>query len=327
MNGSERVDPKVMQRLVLARLLVRTKRKQTHADVTRAVAAAIRPPLSAAESKEAAQDAFTAAERAGWIRSARAAGRSRVARPVLTTEGKRAALAVLGKPPSSWEHAQQRIALHAIDRSNLAAKKLSVDALAAVILAERQNTPPTLETLPAVIDYLAWRALGVETTKPFSIEAVQRHLLRELVPADVRVDAKVWRRMLAMRAANANGHDAPALTRALFALPARRAPEPSLGDFAAAVHEAARMPTVVRFHDDRAFIGSIWDHMRGRQPVDDMTLPEFKRRLIAAHRDGLLRITRADLVGAMDRREVERSEARFQDATFHFVALEAGGVG
>jgi hypothetical protein len=86
------------------------------------------------------------------------------------------------------------------------------------------------------------------------------------------------------------------------------------------------MPTVARFHDDRAFIGSVWEQMHDLGLLGSMTLAEFKARLIAAHRDGLLRITRADLVGAMDPDEVERSEARYQDATFHFVALEAGGA-
>jgi hypothetical protein len=192
-------------------------------------------------------------------------------------------------------------------------------------------------------------------------------VLRDIVPADVRVDQNIWRRMLAMRAVGAENHDAAALTRALLfvrpnakrtSTPAERpknkrnslrtgrrairppAPtarvendnnprakaQPSLADFAVAVREAARAPAVVRFHDDRAFIASVWEQMRGRRPIGDMPLAEFKQRLVAAHQKRLLRITRADLVGAMDPGQVERSEARFQDATFHFVALDAGGT-
>ena len=67
---------------------------------------------------------------------------------------------------------------------------------------------------------------------------------------------------------------------------------------------------------DRAFIGSLWEYMRGRAPVGAMALADFKQQLVAAHRAGLLRITRADLVGAMDPAEVELSgpaEARFED--------------
>ncbi|MET0390976.1 MAG: hypothetical protein ABW321_33705, partial [Polyangiales bacterium] len=96
----------------------------------------------------------------------------------------------------------------------------------------------------------------------------------------------------------------------------------SLADFAAAVVQATRAPGVRRFHDDRAFIGSLWENMRGRAPVGDMPLAHFKERLIEAHRNQLLRMSRADLIAAMDPAEVARSEARYLESTFHFVALD-----
>jgi hypothetical protein len=345
------LDPRTVQELVLARVLVRPKGSQTRADVVRSVAAAICPPLSASAAREAAQSAFADCERAQWIQVEKAAGRSRALRPVVASKARPVVAALFGSAPKSWEQAQRAVALSRLGRAPAGRKDLGVDTLAALILAETHDVPGSVKTLPATVDYLAWRALGVETTKPFRTEAVKRHLLRELVPADVRVDTNIWRRMLAMRALRADGHDAQSLTRGLLAIPAKRAgstempsrtletpraptntndprpaPQPTLADFAAAVQKAARLPTVARFHDDRAFIGSVWDHMRGRRPVGDMTLSDFKQRLIAAHRDGLVRITRADLVGVMDRSLVERSEARFLDATFHFVALEAGGM-
>ena len=102
-------------------------------------------------------------------------------------------------------------------------------------------------------------------------------------------------------------------------VPAPRIETP-LPMFAELVKHAARMPDVVKFHDDRAFISSVHDYLRrngSRWPLDD-----FKRRLIDAHRQGLLRITRADLVGAMPRELVQRSEASYGGATFHFVAID-----
>jgi hypothetical protein len=142
--------------------------------------------------------------------------------------------------------------------------------------------------------------------------------------------------MLAMRMLGADKPDIEALLRTLLSggqsLPVQndndtKAPlQPTLAEFARAVIEAAKSPKVARFHSDRAFIGSIWEHMRGARPIFDMSLEEFKHKLVQAHRARLLRITRADLVAAMDPREVERSEARYQDATFHFVALDAGGM-
>jgi hypothetical protein len=379
-----KVSLQTIQRLLLARLLVRTKRPLSREEVVKSVSQAICPPLSAADAEEAARRALAQCERSGLVATigaARAPARSKKQtklqkrkqepRPVLTPKARDLAAGWFGGPRmpviKNWEHARQLVALSLIGRATMADKVLRVDDLAAVILAERQRVSPSVKTLPAVVDYLAWRALGVETSAAFDVDAVQRHLLQKLVPADVRVSRTTWRRMLAMRAAVATGHDADALTRALFAQRAKPEPvkktrvakrtrlagpvakrtsvakarktpsspandntpsrvaQPSLADFAAAVRAAAHMPTVTRFHDDRAFIGSVWEHMQEDGQVAGMSLAEFKSRLIAAHRDGLLRITRADLVGAMDPDEVERSEARYQDATFHFVALEAGG--
>lgn len=106
------------------------------------------------------------------------------------------------------------------------------------------------------------------------------------------------------------------------ALPITVAPAWMDKDLAAAVRKAGHAADVVRFHSDRAFIASIYEHMRKRGLLGGMTLDQFKQRLIELHRARLLRLTRADLVGRMPRAEVDRSEARYLDATFHFVALD-----
>ena len=97
-------------------------------------------------------------------------------------------------------------------------------------------------------------------------------------------------------------------------------PELSLAGFAKLVKAAARSRAVAKFHSDRAYIGSLWEHRGGA--LAGLDLPHFKARLIEAHRAGLLRLTRADLVGAMPPEEVERSEMSYMGATFHFVALD-----
>jgi hypothetical protein len=53
-----------------------------------------------------------------------------------------------------------------------------------------------------------------------------------------------------------------------------------------------------------------------------LSLPEFKQRLIEANSQGLLHLSRADLVSAMDPQLVAESEAPHLNATFHFVLLE-----
>jgi hypothetical protein len=383
MKTSEpKIDPKVLQCLVLARLLVQTKQPLSRDAVLESVARAISPPLSLSATEAAVKQALESCEQRGLVvyassksrvstRPARRTPRSTskrrppVRRPSLSDKGHTATKAALGARSlptiKTWGQAQQLVGLSLL-RSGTVDKELHVQPLAALVLNAKHDVPASIQSLSDVVDYLAWRALGVKPTVKFTVENVQRHLLREIVPADVRVDQKIWRRMLAMRAVGAEGHDASALTRALLFVtpktkgrstadqspkakptrqgsgsPARAArvendnhprakAQPSLSDFAAAVQRAATGPAVARFHDDRAFIASVWEHMRGRRPIGDMPLAEFKQRLVAAHQRRLLRITRADLVGAMDPTEVERSEARYQDATFHFVALDAGGA-
>jgi hypothetical protein len=87
--------------------------------------------------------------------------------------------------------------------------------------------------------------------------------------------------------------------------------------FAAKVIKVALSPQCKKFLDDRAFIGSVKDLGFPR-----MDRAKFDSMLIGAHRSGQLRLTRADLVGAMDLHDVEHSEVRYQDATFHFVAID-----
>jgi hypothetical protein len=334
-SAEQKLRPEAVQRLLLARLSVQSKRAPSQKQLIAEVAKALSPPQPTAAVTQAVERELSRSVRAGLIDGAP---------PALTKKAHALIASWFGsKRARSWKHAQQRVALSFIGR-DAPDRVLHQDELAAIILGAQRDVPVTIRKLPEVVDYLCWRALGVESRAAFDARAVQRYLLRDLVPADVRSDQRAWRRMLAMRASGATGHDPSALTRALWSRSARkpgkrsrtisarandnaplRALEPTLADFAAAVRAAARSPNVTRFHDDRAFIGSIWEQMHERNLLRDMTLDEFKQRLIQAHRDGLLRITRADLVSAMDPEEVERSEARYQDATFHFVALEAGG--
>ena len=48
----------------------------------------------------------------------------------------------------------------------------------------------------------------------------------------------------------------------------------------------------------------------------------FKQRLVEANSKGLLRLSRADLVSAMDPELVAESETRYLNARFHFVRLD-----
>jgi hypothetical protein len=90
--------------------------------------------------------------------------------------------------------------------------------------------------------------------------------------------------------------------------------------FAARVLAAARASKTGRFGNDKVFISHVF-----RQLADEgaavSDVEAFKDRLISAHRRGLLSLSRADLVEAMDPKDVDASEARYLSATFHFVGI------
>jgi hypothetical protein len=74
-----------------------------------------------------------------------------------------------------------------------------------------------------------------------------------------------------------------------------------------------------RFGPEKVFVSALWQRIEhGRRPAD-LSLDGFKRWLVTANRDGWLVLARADLVGAMDTRQVAESEIRDRGATFHFV--------
>ena len=86
--------------------------------------------------------------------------------------------------------------------------------------------------------------------------------------------------------------------------------------FASAVMTAAAAPSTTKYHGESAFIGSIKAEWF---PRSDRAA--FNAKLVAAMQAGLLRMSRADLVGAMDARLVAASEVRYMSAEFHFVVL------
>lgn len=90
-----------------------------------------------------------------------------------------------------------------------------------------------------------------------------------------------------------------------------------LATFARQVIAAAEASKTGWFGDNKVFISHVWRQMR--EPGGDMDA--FKARLVDAHRAALLTLSRADLVGAMDPKDVDESETHYLSATFHFVRL------
>jgi hypothetical protein len=80
---------------------------------------------------------------------------------------------------------------------------------------------------------------------------------------------------------------------------------------------AARTMRSGRFGDDKVFVSHLF---RVLSPPH-ASLEQFKSELLELHRHQRLTLSRADLVEAMDPRDVAESEIRHQNATFHFVRL------
>lgn len=91
-----------------------------------------------------------------------------------------------------------------------------------------------------------------------------------------------------------------------------------LAEFAGQVIDVAQnMKNSGRFSEHKAWIHAVWA-LGNFEP----SLIEFKRLLIAAHRERLLTLCRLDLVEAADPYDVRRSRATYLDAEFNLILIK-----
>jgi hypothetical protein len=216
------------------------------------------------------------------------------------------------------------------------ARLSSADGVRATLLKrEHAIADADALSLAQVRDRLLWRQLGVETDRPFSLSAVQAHLLGKLLDSEAK-DPRKAVEQLAARSAGATRVDAEAVRLAVlrqWALPdsetqvPSEAPTPSteqdtgsedsVASFAERVLAVARALPSGRFGENKVFISHVWKALQpewGNREAFDVALLEANR---AQH----LSLTRADLVAAMDPRDVAESEVRSFGASFHFVVI------
>lgn len=98
-----------------------------------------------------------------------------------------------------------------------------------------------------------------------------------------------------------------------------------LGVFAREVLSAAAASSSGWFGEDKVFISHVWASYAHRPGSRVRDLDAFKHRLVEAHRANLLTLIRADLVEAMDPKDVAASETRYLNATFHFLRCRRNG--
>jgi len=77
---------------------------------------------------------------------------------------------------------------------------------------------------------------------------------------------------------------------------------------------------------EKVYVSAIWRTIEHDRKAGDLSLDHFKRWLVRANRDGWLVLARADLIGAMDAKQVNESEINDRGATFHFVLDQQNGA-
>lgn len=199
------------------------------------------------------------------------------------------------------------------------AGKLTLGKLRRVLLERALGTPLRAKSIEAA-DAGQWLATAAAGTTTRNIAGVQRELVSRWVfdggftaqdePPESEASAE------APTPSAAQARTAPAeagVERGDVAV------ELSPQDWAAQVQALAEATTAGRYGDERIFIATVWQAAQAG-PLRT-SLVSFKERLVEANRLGLLRLHRADLVGAMDGALVEQSEARHLNATFHFIEI------
>lgn len=312
-----------LEELVLGRVWTAPKRGISRREVTRALAPWVAQVFTPAEWSAACASVIEVLLARGEL----------LDKPLrLSATGASRILAVLGlsgKPPSlNWRSFQQSLLVsHALGLPPAAAKSVRRrEHLAAHLVSQKHGLGlPEKATMSRAVDAIVARELGLEPGERVTLSKVRARMISRVLGARSRGKPSRIEMQLAAHAAGAPRADAVALRRAVvrrwLSSPAA-APSPELDVFARAVLDAAQRRDAKRFGDDEVFIASAWDGLRESPRWRLLDLDAFKHKLVEANRAGLIRLNRADLVGAMDPAELSRSETHYLNATFHFVLLE-----
>jgi hypothetical protein len=323
--------PERLDDLVLARLAVPSAKPPSPASVARALFSFVSGQLRQHEWQRALDEALERLRTGQWID----------ARKLQLTERGRerlqAALHLDSAPTAkTWAQFRKRY----LPRFFLEQPESLGETpnCAAAVLAERLGVPVELARTPAqVLDAWLLRTLGL---RQLSLDELRSTLLAQELGLPRR---KNKAEALRMSIAHLSGAPNAQPERVLVALTARwlqaetppeveaapaepepraalSGPEPlDLGRFAQRVRAAAEAPEARRYGDNKVFIGSVWQALRADSEIGKLGESGFKRCLVEAHRRGALVLGRADLVSAMDPREVRASETQHQDSTYHFI--------
>lgn len=255
---------------------------------------------------------------------------------VLTDAGRQRALAFLGVADVAanvtWPKLQSDylfpLAMNLEPGSSEAARLRTSAPLSLAILSREKNIPPRAgATAKSALATVAWKLIGVETEAAFSAENVIQHFALKRTPKKMTGQQVVTAlAAVAVGSSKTGAADlrAAAVRKWLVSTPVKATPAPNddLEEFACGVIEAARRcPAAARFGENKVFISHVWRQLDGDPAASGAGFDQFKRRLVQANREGLLHLSRADLVEAMNPIDVRESATMNDNATFHFVRI------
>jgi hypothetical protein len=320
--------PAVLGDLILVRLLAAAKKPPSLGDVRKSLAPLVEHRLSGPEWGRAFDEALNQLRAAGLVEPKRLS---------LTGAGRAKALIFLGvsslPPGATWKTLKDKYLIARALGTSLESPEVTnrlkdANGLRALVLKQRYGLTMVAPSLTQAIDALAWKQLGVDSDKPFKAELVLQHLLS--LPAGLKSDS--LRALIAGQSVQARNSKAEELRLAAIrrwldhAATAPAAPPPPPGPppfdlptFAARVVTAARDAPTGHFGDNKTFIAHVRRQLTAEGRYRDLSDTAFKHHLVEANRAGLLRLSRADLVEAMDPADVRDSETSYLNATFHFV--------
>jgi hypothetical protein len=274
--------------LIVLRLCVRSATPPAPSDVSKALYGLIARQLSASEWRELFRAALEALRREGLVDDKRLA---------LTAAGQRRAQAVLRlkEPPKArdWRELKRRYLPRVLFDVDLPEGK-PINPVAAV-LAQRLGLPIKAEL---TLEQVARRAVAVLADSPkVTADAVTSSLaVRWLFEDEERARPEPLERER----------------------PARAAPS-TLEPLIEKVRRASAGSGVRQYGPEKVFIASVWEALASDPEIAALGEQGFKDVLAEAHRRGLITLSRADLVAAMDPRDVAASEIRHHNATYHFI--------
>lgn len=204
-----------------------------------------------------------------------------------------------------------------------------------IVALQHQLNLPAAWQAKHVWDTLFWKCLGVERSEPFTLKAVQLQLLKSLVGVTSINNLNDLKGVLAATAIKARRKDLSELRQTLLSRllshddnhPQVQAQQPISNtetQFHIAVKQAANSCQTGLFGADKLFISHLWREISNRYPEHHCSLEQFKQKLLELNRQGMIQLCRADLIEALDQKDLSESRLIDLGSSFHFIRLGGG---